>query len=124
MSFPVAAENFVAASRAGLSAELFWPGVGTVPASELVLRTLLPLAHAGLEAWHVDATDRDRYLGIIEQRCLRGANGATWQIATVHALEAAGLDRDAALASMTRHYIRNMGSNEPVHTWSVPSGAF
>lgn len=123
MSFQVAAENFVAASKAGLSAELFWPGVGTVPASELILRTLLPLAHAGLDAWQVDKADRDRYLGVIEQRCLTGQNGAAWQIAAVHAFENQGQDRAAALTAMTRHYILNMGSNEPVHTWSVPSGA-
>ena len=49
-----------------------WPGVGQVPATELVLRRLLPLAHEGLDAWGVDPVDDDRLLGMIEQRCLTG----------------------------------------------------
>ena len=44
--------------------------MGEVPVAELMLRRLLPVAHAGLEAWGVDAADRERLLGIIEQRCL------------------------------------------------------
>jgi len=123
MSFQVATENFVAAARDGLEAELFWPGAGTVPVTELTLRTLLPLAHAGLDAWQVDAEDRDHYLGIIEQRCLTGRNGAEWQSETVAAFQHAGLHRADALTAMTRQYIRNMGSNQPVHTWGVPEDA-
>jgi len=53
-----------------------------VPATELVLRRLLPMAHEGLQEWGVDAVDRDRLLGIIEGRCLTGRNGAQWQSAT------------------------------------------
>ena len=49
MSFSAAEENFHAGARDGIEASVFWPGLGEVPASELVLRRLLPLAHEGLE---------------------------------------------------------------------------
>ena len=63
MSFSAAEENFHAAARDGIEARVYWPGVGEVPVSELVLRRLLPAAHAGLEDAGVDAADRDRLLG-------------------------------------------------------------
>ena len=120
MSFTTAAENLHEAARNGLDAQLYWPGVGDVPVSELVLRRLLPLAHEGLGHFGVEAKVADRLLGIIEQRCLTGQNGAAWQIATVDGLAAGnGMDRREALRQMTLRYIEHMHSNEPVHTWSV-----
>ena len=81
---------------------------------------LLPMAHEGLERWGVSAAVRDRFLTIIEQRCLLGVNGASWQTECVARLEARGLTRDAALREMLRHYIEGMMANEPVHTWELP----
>ena len=49
--------------------QIYWPGTGEVPATELVLRRLLPLAHQGLAAWGVDSSVSDRLLGVIEGRC-------------------------------------------------------
>ena len=60
MSFSAAEENFHVAARAGIAAQVYWPGLGEVPATELVLRRLLPLAHAGLDAWGAAPEDRDR----------------------------------------------------------------
>ena len=87
--------------------------------TELVLRRLLPLAREGLGHWGVDAKCSDRLLGIVEQRCLTGQNGAAWQVATVDRLRANGADRGEALRQMTLRYIEHMHSNEPVHSWSV-----
>jgi hypothetical protein len=120
MSFSAAEENFHAGARDGIEASVFWPGVGEVPASELVLRRLLPLAHEGLSRWGVDAGDRDRLLGIVEQRCLAQRNGASWQAETFHALyDDRGMDREQALREMTVRYRDLMHANEPVHTWPV-----
>jgi hypothetical protein len=117
LSFAAAAENFHAGARDGLDAQLFWPGAGEVPATELVLRRLLPLAHEGLTRWGVDAADRDRLLGIVEGRCLAHRNGATWQRDMVAALEARGRDRATALREMTVRYRELMHANAPVHEW-------
>ncbi|BBX63930.1 hypothetical protein MSAS_31040 [Mycobacterium saskatchewanense] len=115
--FAVAQENFFEAARHGITARLRWPGLGDVPARELVLDTLLPIAHEGLRRWGVDAEVRDRFLGVIEGRAKSGRNGAGWQVSTVRTLEDGGMTRPAALAEMLRRYCEHMHANEPVHTW-------
>ena len=121
MSFSAAEENFHTAARDGLAARVYWPGVGEVPVAELVLRRLLPAAHAGLEDAGVAAADRDRLLGIIERRCVTMQNGAAWQADTFHKLyEDEKLDRADALRRMTVLYRDHMHANEPVHEWPLP----
>jgi hypothetical protein len=121
MSFSAAEENFHRGARDGFDAGLYWPGLGEVPAPELVLRRLLPMAHEGLERWGVDAADRDRLLGIVERRCIEHVNGASWQAATFHHFyEDRKLDRAEALRALTVGYREHMHSNEPVHTWPAP----
>jgi gamma-glutamyl:cysteine ligase YbdK (ATP-grasp superfamily) len=117
MSFATAAENLHEAARHGLAAHQYWPGLGDAPVAELVLRRLLPMARDGLSRWGVDSGHADRLLGIIEQRCLTGQNGASWQVATTAALQERGADRDEALRQMTLRYTEHMHTNEPVHTW-------
>jgi hypothetical protein len=118
MSFKAAADNLAEGAKHGIEARLYWPGLGEVPVTELVLRRLLPLAFDGLELWGVDPADAKRLLGIIEQRCLYGRTGATWQTEAVRALSADGrTDRREALRLMTLGYIDRMHTNEPVHCW-------
>jgi gamma-glutamyl:cysteine ligase YbdK (ATP-grasp superfamily) len=117
MSFSAAAENLVEGARHGLEAQVYWPGLGQVPVTELTLRRLLPMAAEGLAEWGVDDVDSRRLLGIVEQRCLTGRNGATWQVEAVNALTAAGLTRDEAMRQMTQGYIERMNSNVPAHEW-------
>jgi hypothetical protein len=121
MSFATAEDNFNEGARRGIHAQLYWPGVGTVPVTELVLRHLLPLAHEGLAAWGVDSSVADRLLDIIERRCVLHSNGAEWQADTFHRLDADGKtsNRHEALQQMLRRYVEHMHSNEPVHTWPV-----
>ncbi|MGH3359257.1 MAG: glutamate-cysteine ligase family protein [Nocardioidaceae bacterium] len=124
MSFSAAEENFHIAARHGIDAHLFWPGLGAVPATELVLRRLLPLAHQGLEAFGVGSDERDRLLGIIEQRCLLGRNGSTWLIESFRAAyDDTRRSRLDALKHVVLDYEERMHSNEPVHTWSVQTQA-
>ena len=78
MSFKAAEENFEAAAEHGIDAEIYWPQVGQVRATELTLRRLLPMAQHGLDTWGVPSAESDRLLGIIEQRCLTGVNGSEW----------------------------------------------
>jgi hypothetical protein len=119
MSFSAAEENFHSGARDGIEARVYWPGVGEVPVSELVLRRLLPQAHEGLERLGIAAADRERLLGIIERRCVTLCNGATWQSAMFHRLYESGLERDEALRRMTVRYRELMHANEPVHDWAL-----
>jgi hypothetical protein len=120
MDFAAAQRNLYEAARNGIHARLYWPGLDTVGAEELVLRELLPMAYDGLDRWGVAADIRDRLLGVVEGRARARQNGASWQVAAVRALEQRGLDRPAALAEMLRMYCDHMHSNEPVHSWDVP----
>jgi gamma-glutamyl:cysteine ligase YbdK (ATP-grasp superfamily) len=115
MSFSAAEENFHVAAQTGVDAQVYWPGIGQVRATELVLRRLLPMAHAGLESWGVPSEQRDRYLGIIEQRCQAEASGAGWFVDRVR--ERGGEDRYDALRATLLDYRDRMHSNEPVHAW-------
>ena len=119
MSFSAAEENFHAGARYGIDASVFWPTLGYVPVTELVLRRLLPLAYAGLDRWGMSPGERDRLLRIIEQRCLTHSNGAVWQIQTLHTLEGHGMDRQEALHELLRRYVPNMHENVPVHEWPL-----
>src|SRR3954464_9795327 len=120
MTFSAAEENFHAGARDGIDARVYWPGLGEVPAVELVLRRLLPMAYRGLDRWGIDPADRDRLLGIIERRCVTHRNGATWQAAEFHRLyEEQQLHRAHPLREMTLRYREHMHSNVPVHDWPV-----
>jgi gamma-glutamyl:cysteine ligase YbdK (ATP-grasp superfamily) len=118
MSFSAAEENFHVAALQGIDARVYWPGLGQVPATELVVRRLLPMARAGLDAWGVLPEESERLLGIIEQRCIVGQNGASWftgRFAT--RLGQHGGDRDEAMRSTLLEYREHMHTNDPVHTW-------
>ena len=117
LSFRAAEDNFHQAARAGIDAEIYWPGVGAVAVRELALRQLIPLAHTGLEQMGVDAAVRDRLLGVIEQRCITGRNGSTWLIEEFahHSTTAGG--RAEAMRATTQEYERHMHAGDPVHLW-------
>jgi hypothetical protein len=119
MSFSAAEDNFNQGARSGIHSQLYWPGLGTVPVTELVLRRLLPLAHSGLDAWGVDSSISDRLLGVIERRCTTHQNGAEWQARTFHQIDEdkQPLDRRDSLREMLRRYVELMHSNEPVDGW-------
>ncbi len=117
MSFTAAEENFHSAAIAGADAQIYWPAVGQLQATELTVRRLLPLAMAGLQAWGVDDSESGELLGIIEKRCLTGQNAATWFVDQVHRRERDG-DRETVLRHVLADYRANMHANEPVHTWT------
>ncbi len=120
MSFSAAEENFHTGARDGIEAQVYWPGLGTVSAAELVLRRLLPRAYEGLDKWGMAPGQRDRLLSIIEQRCLKGRNGATWQTQTFHQLiDSGATDRFDALREVVRRYSEHMHANLAVHEWPL-----
>ncbi|MET8555236.1 glutamate--cysteine ligase [Streptomyces sp. NPDC004959] len=124
LPFAEAERNFQEACRHGIDARLRWPrrgrgGLTEVDAVTLVREELLPLAAQGLDAWGVDPADRDLYLGVIEERCRRRVNGASWQVAAYRAGRERGLERGEALAAMTRRYAELSRADEPVHLWEA-----
>src|SRR4030095_14192692 len=71
MTFDDAKNNFFAAARHGLKAQLTWADGRDYPASVLALEHLLPAAREGLKLAGVDVEDLDRYLDVIEERIER-----------------------------------------------------
>ncbi len=80
LPFAAARENFYAAAKHGIGAELTWFDGKRHPARD-VLAALVPLAREGLRHRGVSAAHIDRYLDVIEQRIASGQNGAAWQLA-------------------------------------------
>ncbi len=117
--FEQAARDLHHAGRDGLAAQLNWQR-GESSVEHLVRDTLVPAAAAGLDAWGVRRADRDRYLGVIDERVGRGRTGAAWQIDTVRILQERGAARIAALHEMTRRYVENAHTDTPVHEWPLP----
>ncbi len=115
-SFTAAEENFHACAQAGVDAQVYWPGVGQVRATELVLRRLLPLAAAGLEAWGVPGEEAGTLLDILERRCVTGRNGASWFVDQVHR-RSGEADRHEVLRRVLGDYRVRMHTNAPVHEW-------
>lgn len=119
MPFSDARANFQACAKDGLTADVVWPGLGSVPVAELVGEVLIPLAREGLVIQEVDEDLIDRYLSVIEARAHTGHNGAAWQRRMVEQLESVWMGREEALAEMTRRYRQNQVTGKPVHTWDI-----
>ncbi|SOC54353.1 hypothetical protein SAMN05421879_10383 [Ornithinimicrobium cerasi] len=120
MTFDDAESNFMDASRHGITSVQVWPGLGRIPAVDLVADHLLSVADDGLAALGLRREVRSHFLSVIEGRCRTRTNGASWQVATTEAYEAAGYSRDDALREMLRHYLDHSEDNLPVHTWPLP----
>jgi len=125
LSFERAEHNFYRAAQHGLATALSWPfghsgQVRTVPAAQLVPE-LLPPARDGLVHAGVAAAEADRLLSVISARVSAGQTGAVWQRRT---LAAAGqrLAREPAVAAMFERYLQCAATEQPVHTWPVPTG--
>lgn len=118
IDFDQVSESFLAAARLGLSSQLAWPGGEPVPATELILRRLLPLAREGLTALGLDEADREGYLGVIENRVRSGRTGAQWQLESLAAFEERGT-RAERMAALTAAMVARARDNAPVHGWTT-----
>ncbi len=111
LEFFQARDNFYAAARYGLNAQVTWLDGWRGRMGEL-LQKLIPLARYGLEQFGCDSSLNEYYLSIIEQRLLSGQTGAAWQLGY---LERHGGD----LAVLVAAYREHQDSGMPVHEWSL-----
>ncbi len=112
LSFEAARRNFYQAAQHGLDARILWLAGETVSVRELLIKELLPHAREGLDSLRLDASDVERYLGIISHRLRRDQNGTAWQRAYV---ARHGPDMTALL----RAYLSNQRSGAPVSEWNL-----
>ena len=112
LPFSVARDNFYAAARDGLDAQLCWSKGRRLRVQSLILDELLPQARRGLEQSGLDARDVERFLDVVRARTETGATGAAWQRAYV-----ARHGRDWGKLTRTYHELHDSG--RPVHEWIV-----
>jgi hypothetical protein len=110
-SFSQCRNNFYAAARDGLRADVVWTNGNRTSLAQLLEVELLPMARCGLESLGVDADDIEAYLGIIEARVSAGRTGAHWQRMFV-----AKHGRD--MQSLVAAYQERSSSGRPVHEWT------
>lgn len=120
MEFEVARENFVAAARLGLGAHLTWPDRGSIPAQQLLLVELLPVARQGLEELDTDPADIDRYLGVIEDRVSSLRTGSQWVVDSFDEMKVDG-SRAECLTAIVAATVSRQRTEQPVHTWELAS---
>ena len=110
ISFSDAKNNFYAAARWGLEAELVWLDHKRVAVRSLLTDVVLPLARSGLVKLGLDIDDVSRFLGIIEGRLRTGQTGTVWQRAFIRRF---GMNRKA----LTSAYREHQNRGKPVHEW-------
>jgi len=118
MPFEHARENFLAAARYGLGAQLYWPGAGRVPARELILEVLLPIAQQGLQDAAIDAADRGRLLGVIADRVDSQRTGSQWLLDSLEKM-GPSLSESERLAALVAGTAERSQTEAPVHLWDV-----
>lgn len=121
MSFDSAKGNFIKAARQGLGAAFRWPGSSKfVPADELILKELLPIAKEGLQKANLLQKDVDHYLEIIEERVSTGRTGSQWLVSSYENLLKNNSSNDA-LTAVTAGLSKRQQLGLPVHTWKLAS---
>ena len=118
MDFDDAKANFLAAARQGLNAVFHWRDGESISACDLILKDLLSLARQGLEGADVDASDIDRYLGVVEARVTSGATGAQWQLRSLSSMKGHGT-RAERLAALTAATLKRQEDGTPGHLWAL-----
>ena len=118
MDFDDAKNNFMAAARYGLGAQFTWVDGKQIPARELILEHLLPVARHGLSISGIDEEDIDRYLNIIENRARSRQTGADWQLKSLAQMKQHGT-RAERLAALVATMVERQKEGKPVHEWEL-----
>jgi CBS domain-containing protein/gamma-glutamyl:cysteine ligase YbdK (ATP-grasp superfamily) len=118
LSFDDAKENFFAAARYGLNAQLRWLDGESLSATFLILNELLPLARAGLKQSNVDSSDIDKYLGVLEERVRSGQTGAQWMLNSLTALNGSE-PIDRRMRTLASAILARQKEGKPVHEWKL-----
>ncbi|MEQ8552645.1 MAG: CBS domain-containing protein [Cyclobacteriaceae bacterium] len=117
IAFSEAKNNFFKAARLGLDVQFDWLRKKPVPAHELILKELIPIATEGLKQAKVDKGEADHYLSIIRERVSSRKTGAHW-ISDSYTCLTQKATKEDALRAVTAGMLSRQVANTPVHTWS------
>ena len=83
-----------------------------LPAKDLILQQLLPMAREGLQSTGIDADDIDRYLGVLEDRVTMRRTGARWALESLHNMQDKGT-LDQRLRCLVSSMVAQQTSGRP-----------
>ena len=118
LSFGEVKSNFLAAAREGIRAQMNWFNDTHLPAKQLVLEQLLPMAREGLQEEGIDADDIDRYLGVLRDRVAMRRTGARWALESLETMENAGT-ADQRLRCLVSSMVEQQVSGKPIYQWEL-----
>jgi CBS domain-containing protein len=110
--------NFLAAARDGIRAQLNWFNDTHLPAQQLILEQLLPLAREGLQQAGIDKDDIDRYLGVIHDRVAMRRTGSRWALESLEEMKDRGT-LDQRLRCIVSSMVEQQSSGKQISQWKL-----
>ena len=117
LAFEDSKGNFYKAASAGMQSSMVWEGK-LVPAPQLVLETLIPMAREGLVSVNINQKEIDKYLNIIAARAQSGKDGSTWLTKSFRKMKKE-MNRDEAMVAVTEAMHQRRMSGQAVHKWAL-----
>jgi CBS domain-containing protein len=118
LTFGDVKSNFLAAARDGIRAQMNWFNDTHLPAKELVLEQLLPLARDGLQEAGIDQGDIDRYLGVVRDRVTSRRTGARWALESLENMKDMGTE-DQRMRCIVSSMVEQQSSGKPISEWNL-----
>ena len=114
LPFATARDNFYAAAKKSLNANVTWMGEKKGRMKQLLQQQLIPAAEKGLHGLGIDAGDIKMYMDIICRRVETGQHGAAWQRQYFQ-------KHQCDMSTLTAAYAKCQQTGEPVHNWPLSS---
>ncbi len=118
MRFDDARTNFFHAAKMGMNAQFIWLNKKPIPANELLLKELIPLAKNGLNKAGVHIDDIQKYMDIIESRVKSRKTGSSWILSSYNRLKDKKSSTDGMMVSLAEGIYQRQKGGLPVHKWS------
>jgi CBS domain-containing protein len=118
LTFADVKANFLGAARDGIRAQMNWFNDTHLPAKQLVLEQLLPLAREGLQEAGIDQDDIDRYLGVLHDRVSKRRTGARWALESMEKMEEHGT-LDQRLRCLVNSMVEQQSTGRPISEWTL-----
>jgi CBS domain-containing protein len=118
LTFADVKANFLGAARDGIRAQMNWFNDTHLPAKQLILEQLLPLAREGLQEAGIDQDDIDRYLGILHDRVTLRRTGSRWALESLEKMGDNGT-QDQRLRCIVASMVAQQSTGRPICEWTL-----
>lgn len=116
LNFSDVKANFLAAARDGIGAQMIWINDTQMPAKDLILEQLLPIAREGLQEAGINQEDSDRYLGVMQDRVSMRRTGARWILESLLNMKERGT-LDQRLRCIVSSMVGQQSSGKDISKW-------